>query len=250
MRRLAAAVLSCVLAAGAQQPQSGEAPVFRSSSQLVVEVVAVTDKNGKPIEGLKAEDFAVTENGIPQTIRLCEFQKLDERPARDARRYDRVRRRRAAHFRPDRARKARRNPLPQPPPAGALLRHDRHAGPRPVARARRGPEVRRTPRSPPPTWWPSWSSATERSRCARTSPMTATNCARPSTRSSRRRKGSMKMTTTARMRPSARTTAEFNIFNTDRQLSALQTAVNMLGRLTEKKVADLLRQRAAAQRRG
>ncbi len=80
MRRLAASLLSCVLAAGGHQPQSGGAPVFRSSSQLVVEVVAVTDKNGKPIEGLKLEDFAVTENGIPQTIRLCEFQKLDEAP--------------------------------------------------------------------------------------------------------------------------------------------------------------------------
>ncbi len=80
MRRLAAAVLSCALAAGGQQPQSGDAPVFRSSSQLVVETVTVTDKNGKPIEGLRSEDFTVTEDGVPQTIRLCEFQKLDEAP--------------------------------------------------------------------------------------------------------------------------------------------------------------------------
>ena len=43
---------------------------------------------------------------------------------------------------------------------------------------------------------------------------------------------------------------EFNIFNTDRQLSALETAVKMLGSLNEKKVAGLFRQRHATQRPG
>ena len=43
--------------------------------------------------------------------------------------------------------------------------------------------------------------------------------------------------------------AEFNIFNTDRQLAALQTAVKMLGTLNEKKVAGLFRERHAAERR-
>ena len=38
--------------------------------------------------------------------------------------------------------------------------------------------------------------------------------------------------------------SEFNIFNTDRQLSALQTAAKMLGWLNEKKVAGLFRERA------
>ena len=44
--------------------------------------------------------------------------------------------------------------------------------------------------------------------------------------------------------------AEFNIFNTDRQLAALQTAAKMLGTLNEKKVAGLFRQRLAAERHG
>src|SRR5262249_11054507 len=39
--------------------------------------VTVKDKNGNPIEGLSANDFTVTENGLPQTIRFCEFQKLE-----------------------------------------------------------------------------------------------------------------------------------------------------------------------------
>ena len=44
--------------------------------QLVVEAVAVKDKQGKPIQGLTAKDFALTEDGVPQTIRICEHQTL------------------------------------------------------------------------------------------------------------------------------------------------------------------------------
>jgi len=49
---------------------------FRSSTQLVVETVTVKDKNGKPIEGLAGNDFRVTEDGAPQTIRFFEHQTL------------------------------------------------------------------------------------------------------------------------------------------------------------------------------
>src|SRR5262249_26077409 len=55
---------------------------FSINSQLVIETVSVLDKNGKPIEGLKADDFKVTENGVAQTIKFCEFQKFqDDEPA-------------------------------------------------------------------------------------------------------------------------------------------------------------------------
>jgi len=44
--------------------------------QLVVEAVVVKDKDGKPIQGLAAKDFALTEDGVPQTVRICEHQDL------------------------------------------------------------------------------------------------------------------------------------------------------------------------------
>src|SRR5271157_320247 len=48
------------------------------NTQLVVETVSVTDKNGKPIEGLTAKDFVVTEDGVGQTVSFCEYQKMQE----------------------------------------------------------------------------------------------------------------------------------------------------------------------------
>ena len=74
--------------AGAQQPTPGqnvapgaETPTFKTSTQLVIETVGVKDKSGKPIEGLTAKDFIVTEDGMPQTISFFEYQKLPEGPA-------------------------------------------------------------------------------------------------------------------------------------------------------------------------
>jgi hypothetical protein len=46
--------------------------------QLVVEPVVVKDKEGKPIRGLTAKDFVVTEDGVPQKITICEHQSLAE----------------------------------------------------------------------------------------------------------------------------------------------------------------------------
>src|SRR5205809_975886 len=62
----------------AQQPLPQDIVKFQSTTQLVVEMVGVKDKNGKVIEGLTAKDFTVTENGVPQAIQFCEFQKLQE----------------------------------------------------------------------------------------------------------------------------------------------------------------------------
>ena len=45
-------------------------------SRLVVETVVVTDKQGKTISGLTAKDFTVTEDGTPQTIRVFEHETL------------------------------------------------------------------------------------------------------------------------------------------------------------------------------
>ncbi len=46
------------------------------NSQLVVETLVVKDKKGNPIDGLTAKDFTLTENGVPQAIRFCEHQEL------------------------------------------------------------------------------------------------------------------------------------------------------------------------------
>jgi VWFA-related protein len=57
-------------------PSVDRRATFTSSSQLVVETVAVTDKQGRAIDGLMAKDFSVTEDGVPQSIRVFELQKL------------------------------------------------------------------------------------------------------------------------------------------------------------------------------
>jgi VWFA-related protein len=81
MRRITASILLWLMAAGAQQtpqaPPNGTVK-FQASTQLVIETVSVTDKNGKPIEGLTAKDFTITEDGVAQTINFCEFQKMQE----------------------------------------------------------------------------------------------------------------------------------------------------------------------------
>ena len=111
-------------------------PSFAPRPGSWCEQVTVKDKSGKPIEGLTAKDFAVTENGIPQTIAFLEFQKLEEIQPRA-----RADGPRGAHPAPgahaDRGRASARPPLRRPPPAGALLRHDGHASRGPVARHRR-----------------------------------------------------------------------------------------------------------------
>jgi VWFA-related protein len=51
---------------------------LRVATQLVVQTVTVTDKDGKPIEGLTAEDFLLTEDNVSQTISVFEFEKFDD----------------------------------------------------------------------------------------------------------------------------------------------------------------------------
>jgi VWFA-related protein len=79
---LAAAVsLAAVLPACAQQIGRNKGPdapqvTLTVQSQLVVEAVVVKDKQGKFIHGLTAKDFVVTEDGAPQTVSFCEHQDL------------------------------------------------------------------------------------------------------------------------------------------------------------------------------
>src|ERR1700733_9775090 len=82
MKRLIALLLTATALATAQQigqnKTSSDSQPYTVSvkSQLVVETVVVKDKQGKFIPGLTAKDFALTEDGVAQTIRFCEHQAL------------------------------------------------------------------------------------------------------------------------------------------------------------------------------
>jgi VWFA-related protein len=49
---------------------------FTSNVNVVIETVTVRDKSGKIIPNLTAKDFTLTEDGTPQTIQFCDFQTL------------------------------------------------------------------------------------------------------------------------------------------------------------------------------
>jgi VWFA-related protein len=69
-------------------PQQQQAPLtategaatFTSSTQLVIETVTVKDKSGKTIDNLTAKDFTITEDNVPQTIAFVDHQQFDETP--------------------------------------------------------------------------------------------------------------------------------------------------------------------------
>src|SRR5262245_51675516 len=60
----------------AQQQPATPRPTFRAGTRLVVHTVSVKDKQGNPVEGLTAEDFVVTEDNERQQISFLEFQRL------------------------------------------------------------------------------------------------------------------------------------------------------------------------------
>jgi VWFA-related protein len=75
----AAVCVVCAQQTGTNQ-MSGQNGTFTLTvnSQLVVETVVVRDKQGNFVPGLTAKDFTVTEDGQPQTIRIFEHQALSK----------------------------------------------------------------------------------------------------------------------------------------------------------------------------
>jgi VWFA-related protein len=69
--------LAVALAAGQEQGTV----TFRTETRLVLRAVKVRDARGRAVEGLEAKDFAVTENGEPQQVAVCEFQRLGDADA-------------------------------------------------------------------------------------------------------------------------------------------------------------------------
>jgi len=91
-RPIASLLLGVVLSAAAQQPVENTAKGpdtglrISTTTQLVVEDVLIKGKDGKPVLGLKGSDFTITEDGKPQKIGVFEFQTLEgDVPAAPAR---------------------------------------------------------------------------------------------------------------------------------------------------------------------
>ncbi len=82
--RVPCVFFTLILTASAQQPPAPQAQqatgdaTFSSNTQLVIETVTVRDKSGKSVEGLTAKDFTVTEDNTPQAIKFFEYQKLPD----------------------------------------------------------------------------------------------------------------------------------------------------------------------------
>ncbi len=84
MRSVVATFLVWLLVASAQPPAPQKAPStakgfkFEANTELVVEDLIIKDKSGKPITNLKPGDFVITEDGKPQEVRFAEFQQLED----------------------------------------------------------------------------------------------------------------------------------------------------------------------------
>ena len=74
------AALAGIAAQAPQQPQPAQPPTFRAEANLVRVDVTVVDRHGEPITTLTADDFAVEEDGAPQTIQSFKFVSADGQP--------------------------------------------------------------------------------------------------------------------------------------------------------------------------
>jgi VWFA-related protein len=69
-------ILATAFTIRAQQPL----PTFRAAVDLVHFGVSVVDKQGKPVTGLKPEDFQILENGKPQALKYFVAGEPEEAP--------------------------------------------------------------------------------------------------------------------------------------------------------------------------
>ncbi len=82
--------VAMMMPAGAQQqtPPAGARPqppapgttTFKANANLVILDVTAKDKGGLAVQGLKADDFTVLEDGKPQKISVFEYQRISSTP--------------------------------------------------------------------------------------------------------------------------------------------------------------------------
>ncbi len=78
-RAVLAAVLTAAVALPSLPQQPSQAPVtLRATTEIVLVDVVVRDKKGAPITGLQAGDFQVLEDNKPQQLLSCDFQNPDQ----------------------------------------------------------------------------------------------------------------------------------------------------------------------------
>ncbi len=77
MRFFALLMLASLLLA---QTPNTHRPTFSTTTNLVVVDVTVSDSSGKPITDLTKDDFVLFEDGKPQTLLSCDLQKLETKP--------------------------------------------------------------------------------------------------------------------------------------------------------------------------
>jgi VWFA-related protein len=71
------AIAALVTASPRAQTPAPSRPVFRSGTELVLVNVVVRDKSGATVKGLTRDDFIVSEDDKPQTIASFDFEELD-----------------------------------------------------------------------------------------------------------------------------------------------------------------------------
>lgn len=66
-------LVASAVSRGAAQQQT---PTFRATTDLLTLDVTVVDRDGRPVEGLAADDFTVTVDGHPKPVRIVEFLRF------------------------------------------------------------------------------------------------------------------------------------------------------------------------------
>src|SRR5687767_11040059 len=72
---VAAGILTALQAAGQATPPPGQATIFRAGADAVT-VDASVQREGRPVAGLRAADFELLDNGVPQEISEVAYEKL------------------------------------------------------------------------------------------------------------------------------------------------------------------------------